>query len=335
MKIDLDGVNAPVSLPDELRHRILRLRHITGFVTTFGEEQDPRVKVFARLWHVQRVTSLARQLATDSDSVDLDRIIGLAWMHDLNRWPFAHNIERGSFDQAANVADYFEGLGLPGRDISDLGGIHRKDLLSLSPEARVVLFADALTGIVEDLLFAVTGLNVHPRLIPDDIDALLGYALKKDPLLSECRALTEQFHDARFPDVELYCAGFNSLFQELVQRFLSHHHVYDIEQDYPGVFDIARMVKETFTRPVIFPINNERVCRSSWLRHKVLPWYFQMKGGSRARLLEMDETQFVDEVTSAPHSPFTRTEFVPDIDVVQRELPHLAFVNAGPGTRQR
>ncbi|GAB3897634.1 hypothetical protein [Microbispora bryophytorum] len=327
MKTELEGLETLIPVSARLRRRVSRLRHITGFVTTFGEDSDPRIGVFARIWHVARVASVARFLAEESNGVDPARVGRLAWIHDLNRWPFAHNSERGNFDQSLNVADYFTRLDVPRQDISDLEGIHRKDLYSLTPEGRVVLFADALTGIVEDLLMAVTGLNVHPRLIPAEVDALLGFSLKQDPWLSRCHALADCFHRSLSPDVEYFQEAMGDLFEQLITMFVSRHKVHDVEHDYPVVYNIAYTVKETFTRRVIFPINNERVCHSSWLRESVFPWYFRTAGGDVGHLLEIDEPQFVQAVTTMPGSPFTPDEFIPDIDIVKREIPQLAFVN--------
>lgn len=321
----LDGRRTSAPVRHRLRSRIDRLRYITGFVTAFGDEFDPRVAVFARLWHVKRVVGTARRLAADA-AVDVARVSRLAWMHDLNRWPFAHNSERGSFDQAMNVPDYFKALDASPCDISDLQGIHHKKLDGLTPDGTVVLFADALTGIVEDVLMAVTGLNVHPRMVPADIDGLMGFSLQREPWLSACRELVHNFHGSPRPDVTDFQRRFDALFRDLVDTFIARNRIRDMERDYPAVYDVARIVKETFTRPVIFPLNNERVCHSLWLREKVFPWYFHTMGGDRGRLLEMDERQFVGMITTMPGSPFSPHEFVPDLDVVQRELPHLAFL---------
>lgn len=167
----------------DLRRRIGRLRHITGFVTTYGQEIDPRLSVFARLWHVKRVVATADRLSGLAESLDGDRIERLAWLHDLNRWPFAHNSEKGFFDQAANVREYFLSRSpvIEPQDIDDLVGIHLKDPAVISAEARIVLFADSLTGVIEDPLFAVCGLNVHPRIIPASVSDMLGFSLLATP----------------------------------------------------------------------------------------------------------------------------------------------------------
>jgi hypothetical protein len=89
---------------------IRRLRGITGFVTTLHAPVDPRPLAFARYFHVQRVVRVAEWLWSRMESVgaapDRTAVLWLAWAHDLNRWPFAHNSEKGYFDQARDVARY-------------------------------------------------------------------------------------------------------------------------------------------------------------------------------------------------------------------------------------
>jgi hypothetical protein len=319
-------ISATLSVP--LRQRINRLKHITGFVTTYGDECDPRISIFARFWHVKRVVAVAERLCDLARPLDAGRVRRLAWIHDLNRWPFAHNSERGLFDQAANVGDYFSGSpGVSERDINDLVGIHAKDPGSLSDEARIVLFADSLAGVIEDPLFAIAGLNVHPRVIPDEVEEMMGFSLRRGRWYACCRQLAVEFHERETPDIARFQAELDVLFRELIERFIVVHQVADLDGDYPALFSIARKVKETFMRPIIFPLNNERVCHSAWLRGEVFPWYIDRSGGRVDRLLEMDEPQFVAEITEAPDSPFEPKNFLPDLRVVRREIPAMAFIS--------
>ncbi|TDC12052.1 hypothetical protein [Actinomadura bangladeshensis] len=315
----------------DLRRRIGRLRHITGFVTTYGQEVDPRLSVFARLWHVKRVVSTADRLSGLTESLDGAKIERLAWLHDLNRWPFAHNSEKGFFDQAANVREYFLSRSptIGTQDIDDLVGIHLKDPSVISAEGRIVLFADSLTGVIEDPLFTVCGLNVHPRIIPQSVSDMLGFSLLADPWYASCFQLAEEFHRAENPDVEFFQKQFHELFGALLSEFIDVHRIDSLEEGQEDLFAIARTVKETFMRPVIFPLNNEKVCHSSWLRQEVMPWYLAHVPDARQRLLEIDEDGFVELVTQIGGSPFTAREFIPDLGYVRREAPEMAFI--GPG----
>jgi hypothetical protein len=321
------STDTPAHMRGLLRRRIARLRYITGFVTAYGDECDPRISIFARFWHVKRVADVARRLGRLAGPLDARRVERLAWIHDLNRWPFAHNSERGLFDQAANVNDYFAGVpGVSEQDIQDLMGIHAKDPTRLSDEARIVLFADSLAGIIEDPLLAIAGLNVHPRFIPEEVEGMLGFSLRDGRRFDSCRELALEFHGRRVTQVGRFETRMHSLFYELVEEFLSVHKAKDLDGDYPALFSTARRVKETFMRPIIFPLNNERVCHSTWLRREVFPWYIHRAGGQVGRLLEIDEREFVAEVTEAPDSPFEPGQFLPDLGVVSRELPSMAFI---------
>lgn len=312
----------------DLRRRIQRLHHITGFITTYGHTSDPRLSVFARFWHVKRVVATADRLSGLTASLDRARVERLAWLHDLNRWPFAHNSEKGLFDQASNVKDYFRGwqAEFAAQDLDDLVGIHLKDPSSISPEARIVLFADSLTGVIEDPLFAVCGLNVHPRIIPDSVSDMIGFSLLEGPWISGCREMTREFHSVERPSVESFQKQFHEIFGALITRFLDVHRIKKLDEGQYALFAIAKTVKETFMRPVIFPLNNEKVCHSSWLRQEVMPWYLAHVEGGRQRLLEIDEDGFVRLVTQAGGSPFMDHQFVPDLGYVQREMPVMAFI---------
>jgi hypothetical protein len=306
--------------------RIERLRHITGFITVYGGESDPRVSVFARLWHVERVALVTRLMSGITDIGEVDRVEKLVWRHDLNRWPFAHNGERGLFDQAANVAEYFSGdADLAHRDVLDLRGIHEKDPASLSHEGRIVLFADALTGSVEDILFAVAGLNLHPRLIPGEVENLLGFSLQDGQWYAKCERLARKLHGEDDPQVAAFQEELEYVFSSLVKIFLDRHSLDELHSGCLELFGITDYIKSNFIRPVIFPVNNEKVCHSSWLRYEVMPWYLTHVEDARQRLLKIDEREFVADIV-ARESPFEAHQFLADIEYVSRETPSLAFV---------
>ncbi|MFD9407954.1 hypothetical protein ACFWBN_13200 [Streptomyces sp. NPDC059989] len=312
---------------EDTYRRVARLRYVTGFATTYGEEADPRVPVFARIWHVQRVASVAKKLCSMMSGLDRARLGKLTWWHDLNRWPFAHNAEKGNFDQAENVREYFSSfVDCTERDLTDLQGIHTKDSTALTDEARVVLVADLLTGIIEDPLMAVAGLNVNPRFIPSEVEETLGFSLHEDPWRRPCVDLATEFHGADHPSPARFQQRFTALFDGLVKEVLLLHRCADPDDSLSVFADIAQTVRETFIRPVIFPLNNEKICHASWLRQEVLPWYFEHVADARQRLLQIDERGFVAEVVGIPGSPYASHQFHPDVGYVSREEPEMAFI---------
>ncbi|WP_190086104.1 HD domain-containing protein [Streptomyces longisporoflavus] len=307
--------------------RVGRLRRITGFITVYGEKDDPRLAVFARLWHVERVALAARMMCAITGAEEVERVQRLVWLHDLNRWPFAHNAERGNFNQAANVANYFaDDHGLDQRDVRDLRAIHEKAASALSREGRTVLLADALTGAIEDILFAVTGLNLHPRAIPGDVEERLELSLCESQWYGLCEGMARKFHGTGEPRVAEYQEDFRYVFGALLKEFLDRHSASGLTSDSTRLLGLTRYVRERFIAPVVFPLNNEKVCHSSWIRNEVVPWYLRHVENARQRLLQIDEYEFVSDVL-ARNSPFEASQFVADIEYVSRETPESAFVS--------
>lgn len=308
------------------RTRLERLDDITGFVTVYGREHDPRTGVFARKGHVRRVVAVAARLAALAGDVDVEEVKVLSWIHDLNRWPFAHNVEKGRFDQVANIAGYFaDAPGVSPGQMRDLRAVHEKDMSGASGEGRVVLLADTMTGMFEDLLLVVCGLNVHPRIVTPEVERLLGLSLRDGRRMDAMRRLTELLHGRR-RDAVRFATEVDVVFDALVADFLRVKGVDALWPAYGELFAVPRMVKETFTRPVVFPLNNGRVCHSDWLSRTVMPWYLDRTPNATEHLLGIDERRFVAEVTAAADSPFAPEQFRPDIDVVRRESPEMAFL---------
>lgn len=274
------------------------------------------------------MTWVARRLAERQPGVDIDRVVRLCLHHDLNRWPFAHNTELGRFDQAGNTRDFAKSLvdaRLSDEDFADLEGVHHKRIDELSPEGRVVLGADAVTGAVEDPLLLVTGLNVLPSYIPDPVAKVLNFKLGAEPWRGRARRLAKLFHGSGQPDPLLFRAEFARLFRDLMGRVLER-------QDQPErLLDVAAAVKAHFIRPRVFPINNELVCRSSWLRGEVMPRYLAQH--SDVDLVLIDEDDFVRRaVRMGLGSP---ADFRPRIDAIREQQPDLCFVGGKAADRAR
>jgi hypothetical protein len=179
---------------------------------------------------------------------------------------------------------------------------------------------------VEDPLFAVVGLNVSPHCIPGPVDELVGYSLAGEPrLFDNCRELTEEFHRSGASLAADFHRRIGDLFHELVERFLKERCQADLWTSYGGLLDVSKLVKESFMRKTIFPINNNLVCHADWLQSTVMPWFFANRDDASDRLLELDEDAFVAEAT-APGAPFSSDQFRPDLEVVAREMPQDAFI---------
>ena len=128
-----------------------RLAGLTGFVSVLGP--DPRVRVFNRLDHVRRVVGFTAWLCDRRLDLDRDASMLVAWCHDLNRLPFAHNLEKLiAFDQAADFPHFVRrsGLDLSIATINATVGVICKDGTHHSPIVRVVYAADAVAGFIEN-----------------------------------------------------------------------------------------------------------------------------------------------------------------------------------------
>ncbi|WP_460846469.1 hypothetical protein [Phytohabitans suffuscus] len=263
---------------------------------------------------------MARRLAERQPGVDVERVARLCRHHDLNRWPFAHNSELGRFDQAGNTRVFTKSLldaRLSDEDFADLEGVHHKRIDELSPEGRIVLGADAITGVVEDPLLLVTGLNVRPDFIPDPVSRALGFTLRAEPWRGRARRLAKEFHGSGTPDPLAFRAEFARLFRDLMGQVLER------EARPERLLDLASSVKTRFIRPHVFPINNDLVCRSSWIRGEVMPRYLARFGD--VDLVLVDEDDFVRRAVriGAAASP---ADFRPRIDAIREQQPDLCFV---------
>jgi HD domain-containing protein len=307
---------------------VRRLSLITGFATVYGVRLDRRLAVFARIRHVQRVVAFAILLARRFSVPDVARVQVLGWLHDLNRWPFAHNSEAGLFDQPLNSLDFLrEFSGVQESDVDEIVSIQRKDLSELSPEALCVLLADAVVGMLEDPLLLITALRVRPELLPKVLSAKIGFSHCEDPWRKKSYEIARLVTPGcSSEDMNLARNKFDSLLMDQARLVLDCRvgNSVRILERAGFLLNLAQEVKSACHRPIIFPINNDLVSHAPWLQQRVMPWY--CAGRSTGDLVILDEYEFVDRVVSMPGSPFVRDEFIPDIDVVVRENPDLRFV---------
>ena len=105
MQVDSDQRDTSMLIPPaQLQRAAGRLAGVTGFLSTIHDALDDRASVFNRYFHVRRVVWTALWIALANHRIgrtNKERVVWLAWAHDLNRWPFAHNSERGVYPQLA------------------------------------------------------------------------------------------------------------------------------------------------------------------------------------------------------------------------------------------
>jgi hypothetical protein len=302
----------------------LRLRHITGFVTTLSRSTDNRPAFFSRYNHVQRAAYVAADLASllESDRFGATRLI---WLHDLNRWPFAHNSEKGFFDQAANVESYFARFGeaVSAEELADLSAFHRRALEELSEDGRCALLADFVTGVFEDPMMVVVGLNVSPKVIPSVVLEALGWT--DEAIGWELGRLRRGFSANR--KLSSMVDEFNDVFKLRIGRFLDDRRGTSPEELARILFDMATTIKATFLRPIVFPINNEAVCHSNWIKRVIVEPFLRAEPRASELLLEWDEQTLLERLASGWLELCDIEPVFPDLDYVERERVDIAFLN--------
>jgi hypothetical protein len=323
---------------------IKRLHGITGFVTTLHGRKDPRPLAFARYFHVQRVVQVAQwllaQMERAGQAPDRTAVLWLAWAHDLNRWPFAHNSEKGHFDQARDVFRYMSGIRFPlrqfrdqdeerqwkDRALHDLAGIISKRIYGLSAEGRLVLLADIIAGLVEDPLLAITGLGLSPRLVPEAVREALAMPLEDEDFRRELGLLDRLL--SRDRDVKEFVTGFDAVFRRCVRGFAAKHGIGEanpLEERWFG--DLRTSLKEDFLRRVLFPYNNEKIAHGSMLTDELVKPLLGVLGDRADHTLtEIDETGLLDlAVRHGIIDDGMQSRYYPDLDYIANVEPENSF----------
>ncbi|MCP4680320.1 MAG: hypothetical protein GY854_33495 [Deltaproteobacteria bacterium] len=312
-----------------------RLRRITGFVTTLTKEGDTRALAFARFYHVRRVVWTSRWIARRLEGGDFNVVNDLGWAHDLNRWPFAHNSEKGRYNQAGDLVRYFSSrsIDISERSLIDLRGIIDKDPNKLSIEGKIVLLSDMLTGFVEDPLWMATALDLRPDLIPPSVSEYLCLDFEgiDFPAIA---AAASSFRGAN--SHEPFVSLFDDIFLCCMTRFLetrrpSPHAIASAE------FEAKRhMIKDKFMREIIFPYNNERISKGWLLRRDLIdPLIDSLGDAATAVLTTLDEPQTVAlGVERAIVDEVKRSDFLPVLDYMPRWEPESSFSRSTRSTQK-
>ena len=275
----------------QVRKALKRLKGVTGFATTLCREGDPRACVFSRYDHIMRMLWINRYLCREigADPRQSEEVILL---HDLNRWPFAQNAEKGCFNQDDNAGEYLPALvpGISRELVEDVVHLHHKQPSRMRPDSRYAYIADVTAGMIEDPLLLITGLNTDPGIIPERFADLLGLDFSPrgiEELKSICRTLNRE------RDVEGFSQSFQALFENrcraLLRRYMADGGIQEWEQ---AIHRDAGVVKREFLRPIVFPINNERVCHGGWIKSRLIRRLVEDMGfgpASRCLLLADEE----------------------------------------------
>lgn len=284
-----------LELGESVERAAYRLRGVTGFVTTLSTSTDRRATVFSRFDHVQRVAWLSERLSGSDDVLTVEAL-RYAWLHDLNRWAFAHNAERGRFSQSENIGAYFQAFpGVRSAERDQLAHFHARDIDKLSDGGLVACLADMIAGAIEDPLLLCGGLNVLPsRLVHPLAPGLIN--VSRPDVLRKLEDLAATLNIARSPG--LFREKFAALFMEQVEVLLRHKSTGRTVRDWaPRMFEDIRRYKSSVMRPIIFPINNDYVSHSKTIRTLVVDRMFEeFPGEASTMLLTMTEDELIADL---------------------------------------
>lgn len=328
--------------PKELERASGRMFDITGFVSILPTPTDQRSVVFARYFHVRRVAWTAQlicNLASDRASICTESVDWLAWSHDLNRWPFAHNSEKGDFDQGRDIARFMRSEGLNASDDSlvQLECIIDKRYKDLGTEGRIVLLADIVTGFLEDPLWLLTALNVSPKVIPPSVANHLGLPLGDKGFLRKTFDLLQSFKPGLEPSE--FLAGFDEAFASLMEPYLVRN-----QWASPSIFEdhsfseTRTMIKEDFMRSVVFPYNNLKISHGQEIKDNLAKPLIAIlrKENAIDELTRITDAQCLElAVDKGVISKTSRESFRPSLDYMmemEQESTFSCFMKAQDAT---
>lgn len=298
----------------DLYKKLDRLKGITGFISILGS--DPRVAVFCRYNHIRRVTGITSCLLELYPDRDPFKAIFLSLFHDINRLPFAHNLEKKiGFKQDENLWDYFKNSKdeVPDDFIYDLESILQKKILA-SPEAVLVYTADVVAGFIEDPILALSTLGLQKDSINAQIMEILGFDSDVDAFYSQISHLNQLYNtdgalfSTTLGEVALqYAASF-------IERFSAKNKLL-VETD--SFQEMRNKVKSGLLQNIIFPVNNEKVSKGSRLASEIaIPYMAYLKSHGFdpiEKLLEMTDQEVLDQAVTLGLVPLNPKEYWPDL----------------------
>ena len=319
------------TIPVDLFSQVVRLKRITGFATTLYTVDDRRPLFFSRLYHVFRVSLIANWISEErlniGAKINVSLVNWLAWAHDLNRWPFAHNSEKNNktpFHQSENLEYYFEQqkISVSPETMLELSNILDKKVSNLSEEGRIVLLSDMVAGFFEDPLLAIIGLDLTPDIIPEKVIEALDLPFGDLAFHKHLFALNQKLFFEK--NGELLLSDFNSLFESVVKRFLTKYELHQKDGLNSKWFEVIReTVKENFLRPIIFPYNNEKIAKGDQIRLKLI---YKLEKSVLPNLTIWDEPDLINfamerKLIDAADFPM----FLPSLDFIYQHEPQNSF----------
>lgn len=297
-----------------LFNKLERLKGITGFISILGN--DPHIKVFCRYNHVQRVVRLTGWLITLFPERNSYKSLFLAYFHDINRLPFAHNLEEKiEFNQSENLRSYLQSCkdNIPDDYVLDLESVISRKVQS-SPEAQLVYAADAAEGFIEDTLFAITTLGISTDCLPHQIASRLGFNVNEIDFKNDLLYLNKLFienpdnYSIIFGDVVFKHAS------EFIKKFNGNKPLFIETPEFP---ELRNMIKENFLKKIIFPINNEKISQGKRIVTEIAIPYIEYLKREKVdpfeKLLKMTDQEVLDHAVQLGLTSSVPQEYWPKL----------------------
>jgi hypothetical protein len=320
------GIDLLAELPlqpgdEKIATAVDRLHRITGMISPIGPEGDLRPSAFSRYLHVRRVASVALSVAGaaagNQDSLNLVRVRRLAWLHDLNRWPFAHNSERGRFDQAEDIDGFLQAkeIAVSADDLRDLIGVHGRASTGLSPEGELLLAADYATGMIEDVFFGLTAFGMDQAEFPQAQWLAMGLPLRSSAFEGSVSMLAGLFASRRDIGqyVELFDQTVSGYAVAFIRGHLRHPSAFELSPDFR---DIVLDVKRNVLVPLLYPIGNESVGHGATIRTRIVePLIRDFGEGYCRRFQELDDRSAIELACAKGYvDPTELVDILPNLD---------------------
>ncbi|KWT89408.1 HD domain protein [Candidatus Magnetominusculus xianensis] len=298
----------------DLFHKLERQKGITGFISILGD--DYRVKTFCRYNHILRVVNLTKWLLTMFPKRDPHKSLFIAYFHDINRLPFAHNVEKIiQFNQSNNIHKYLQLCKdhIPDDYIADLQSVIEKKTHS-SPESQIVYAADATEGFIEDPLFAITTLGVSADFLPQIVSNYLGFDNDREEFQYLVTYLSKLYTDnpdiftIEFGDIVFkYASTFINKFNQNEKLFI----------EMPEFPEIRTALKDNFLQKLVFPINNEIVSQGKRIAKEIaipfIEYLIDKNYDPITMLMEMTDQELLNQAVQLGLTPYHQKEYWPKL----------------------
>jgi hypothetical protein len=230
-------------------------------------------------------------------SYNTEEALLISLFHDINRLPFAHNLEKViHFDQANNLRLFLNAnhYNIPDETLASFSSMLNKQVDG-SLSSRLAFAADSISGFLEDTLFAITTLNLSPGLIPNEVLRILCLDFNNPNVNDHVKELKRLFQSNPYQFIPL----FNSFVLELSKQFSEvHNSEYQLFIELEEFHYLRKVIKQDLLVEHIFPINNIRVSQGPRLANEVsIPYMKLLKDDGLdpiMELLKMTDQQLLD-----------------------------------------